>query len=352
MDKNRFVEQLLAWYEENKRQLPWRGTFDPYKIWLSEILLQQTRVNQGLPYYLRFVKSYPTISKLAKAPLGDVLRMWQGLGYYSRARNLHACSKVIMKHWNGAFPPTFHELKKLPGIGDYTAAAIASIAFRQPVAVVDGNVYRVLSRLLNIDTSISSPEGKKYFSELANSLIPKENPADFNQAMMEFGAIHCTPRNPKCDECIFRKQCKGHQAERHLVLPVKSKILKRKKRYFNYFIIHDGNKTWMQKREEKDIWQGLYEFYLIESPKPIGQSTATKQFTAAARIKAEAVRLAASTKQLLSHQEIHGKFYEFARSKPNNVFRKGKFYSPKEIEKLAKPVIITRYLEQGASEKK
>ena len=197
MDKRYFSEKIVEWYHENKRNLPWRKTQEPYKIWLSEVILQQTRVVQGLPYYERFVSAYPTVTALAKAPEQEVMRLWQGLGYYTRARNLHKCAKTIVSAFRGKFPTSFEELKRLPGVGDYTAAAIASIAYKEPVAVVDGNVFRVLSRLFGIDTPINTPVGKKLFSQIANDLILREHPDIHNQAMMEFGATFCTPKNPK-----------------------------------------------------------------------------------------------------------------------------------------------------------
>ena len=208
-----FVAQLLQWYNEHKRNLPWRMSPKPYNVWLSEIILQQTRVSQGLPYYQRFVEKYPTVQELAAAPPQEVMRLWQGLGYYSRARNLHACAKKICDEHRGIFPTTFEALKKLPGIGDYTAAAIASICFKQAVAVVDGNVYRVMARVFGIDTDINSPKAKKEFFELANTLIHPEKPDDYNQAVMEFGALHCTPQNPKCTTCPVSKICVAKQKD-------------------------------------------------------------------------------------------------------------------------------------------
>jgi A/G-specific adenine glycosylase len=264
MTENRFSELLLEWFQQKKRALPWRNTKDPYKIWLSEVMLQQTRVSQGLPYYERFVKQYPAVKKLAAAPEKELLRLWQGLGYYSRARNLHACAKIIAAR-GGKFPETADELKKLPGIGDYTAAAIASFAFNQPSAVVDGNVFRVLSRIFAIDLDIASPAGKKYFFELANSIIDKQTPGEFNQALMEFGAMHCTPRNPKCEECVFLSRCKAFQSETVFSYPVKAKAKARKVRHFNYFVFRKGKQIWMQQRTGNDVWKGLHEFYLVET---------------------------------------------------------------------------------------
>jgi len=265
MRKDFFSAIIIDWYQDNHRKLHWRETVDPYKIWLSEVILQQTRVAQGLPYYERFIISFPTVFDLAVAPSQKVLRLWQGLGYYSRARNLHRCAKQVVEKFNGHFPNSFNELTKLPGVGDYTAAAIASIAFREPVAVVDGNVYRVLARVFGIEKDIASGEGKKYFFSLANKLIDKTRPDLFNQALMEFGALHCLPKNPKCGECIFSKSCNANQRNLQAVLPVKSKKLKIKTRYFYYFILINKNKVLLKRRTEKDIWQGLNDFYLIET---------------------------------------------------------------------------------------
>jgi A/G-specific adenine glycosylase len=336
----RFAEKLLDWFEENKRLLPWRSTKDPYKIWLSEVLLQQTRVAQGLPYYEKFVKHYPTIKKLATAPEKEILRHWQGLGYYSRARNLYKCARLVAGR-DGKFPETADELKKLPGIGDYTAAAIASFAFNQPSAVVDGNVFRVLSRIFAIDLDIASPAGKKYFFELANTLISHERPGDFNHALMEFGAMHCTPRNPKCDDCIFSRQCKALQADNVQLYPVKAKAKARKVRHFNYFVFRNGEKIWMRQRNGSDIWQGLHEFYLAETNRAVSD----KKVAALLPMKVE-ISGVKKLRQILSHQEIEGKFFEVElNGMPKALFKQeGKFYSRKEIEKLAKPVLVNKYL--------
>lgn len=344
MNGQEFALLMLEWYAGNKRNLPWRKTKDPYKIWLSEILLQQTRVAQGTPYYLRFVKKYPTIKKLAQAPESEVLRLWQGLGYYSRARNLHKCANIISNEFRGLFPQTFDELKTLPGIGDYTAAAIASLGFNQPSAVVDGNVFRVLSRLFAIDINIASPAGKKYFFSLANTLIPKESPGEFNQAMMEFGAVHCTPRNPKCDACMFSKPCLANQKGIQSMLPVKTKPKKKKVRYFNYFVIRSGNKIWMKLRSESDIWKGLHGFYLIETKKPVSKTNIWHQFEEETGLSITPAKPSIRLEQILSHQKIVGKFFEIGIDKMSRLKAGGgKFCTINEIEALAKPVLITNY---------
>jgi A/G-specific adenine glycosylase len=257
-----FTHTLLAWYGANKRDLPWRNTSNPYLIWLSEIILQQTRIQQGWAYWERFVERFPTVHQLAEATEDEVLRLWQGLGYYSRARNLHTAAKQIVAM--GHFPNTMEEIKSLKGVGDYTAAAIGSMAFHLPVAVVDGNVYRVLSRYYAIDTPINSTEGKKLFQELAQSLLPTNQAADFNQAMMDFGAIQCMPSSPKCTTCPLMEGCEAFRTARVATFPVKLKTLKVKTRHMHYFyILHQGEVA-IRRRGEGDIWQGLWEPYLIE----------------------------------------------------------------------------------------
>src|SRR5688572_6460539 len=269
MDNRYFSDKVAEWYKLNKRDLPWRDTQDPYKVWLSEIILQQTRVNQGLPYYFKFLETFPTIQALANATEHQVLRLWQGLGYYTRARNLHKCAKVVVSKYNGQFPNNFKSLLGLPGIGEYTAAAIASFSFKEPVAVVDGNVFRVLSRLFGIENEINSPEGKKVFTSLANSLISKKFPDLHNQAMMEFGALHCLPKKPPCLTCDFQLTCFAAQHDLQTVFPRKAKAKASRKRYFYYVVIQKGRSLLMRKREAKDIWHGLYDFYLMERNRSI-----------------------------------------------------------------------------------
>ena len=259
-----FSNKLIAWYLENKRSMPWRTTTDPYRIWLSEIILQQTRVEQGLPYYLKFIKTFPNVHALAKAEEELVLKLWQGLGYYSRARNLHACAKYIVTELDGKFPETYASLLKLKGVGDYTASAIGSISFNLPTAVVDGNVYRVLSRIYGIKTPINSSAGTKEFKALAQELIDPQRPADFNQAIMEYGAIQCKPKNPNCLHCIFNNHCVALQKNSIQELPVKINKTKIRKRYFHYLVLRSPQgSTVLKQRTQKGIWQGLYEFPLI-----------------------------------------------------------------------------------------
>jgi A/G-specific adenine glycosylase len=262
----KFSKTLIQWYLQNKRDLPWRNDTNPYTIWLSEIMLQQTRVAQGLPYYLRFTEVFPTVFDLANAREEEVLKLWQGLGYYSRARNLHKTAKQIAFESNGEFPKSYEKLLKLKGIGEYTAAAIASFAYNENVAVVDGNVFRVLSRYFDIETDIASSVAKKEFTQLAHELLPNKQANIFNQAIMEFGALQCVPKNPDCLNCIFNDSCLALQKKKVAQLPVKNKRLKVTKRYFNYLVFSDfENNTLLNKRTQKGIWHNLYEFPLIET---------------------------------------------------------------------------------------
>lgn len=261
-----FSKSLIHWYLQNKRDLPWRKTTAPYAIWLSEIMLQQTRVAQGLPYFLRFIDAFPTVQDMANAPEEQVLKLWQGLGYYSRARNLHATAKQVTFEMGGVFPDCSAGLLKLKGVGDYTAAAIASISYGEAVPVVDGNVYRVLSRYFGIETDISSSGAKKQFTELAASLLPKGQASEFNQAMMEFGALQCVPKSPDCGSCIFAVKCVAFNTGKVAQLPVKLKKTKVTNRYFNYLVIKDANNnSVIRKRTAKGIWHNLYEFPLLET---------------------------------------------------------------------------------------
>ena len=263
-----FSKKILKWYLENKRQLPWRQTTDPYKIWLSEVMLQQTRVAQGLPYYEKFIKAFPEVEDLAKASEEEVLKLWQGLGYYSRARNMHTTAKMVVEEFNGRFPNSYKELIKLKGVGDYTASAIASICFNEPEPVVDGNVYRVLSRYFGVDIPIDSTKGANYFKELARKVMAHKDIRDYNQGIMEFGAIQCAPKKPYCLLCPLKDGCIALKENRIHELPVKLKKGKIRERFFNYIVLLDENKnTTLEQRKGKGIWQGLYQFPLIETNK-------------------------------------------------------------------------------------
>ena len=259
-----FTSQIDNWYSKNKRDLPWRKNKDPYSVWLSEIILQQTKIQQGLPYYTKFIDKYPNVFSLASALEQDILKLWEGLGYYSRARNLHKTAKIVALDFGGIFPTTFLELLKLPGIGKYTASAISSICYEERQAVLDGNVFRLLSRYFNIDTPINSSIGIKSFEKLSYKLLPKFNIGDYNQGLMDFGSIICKPKLAKCDICILQDGCSAHAKNKIHLLPVKNKKNKVLTKHFNFLIfIYGGSKTKIEQRDDKGIWQKLYQFPLI-----------------------------------------------------------------------------------------
>jgi len=306
-----FSEILLEWYAFNKRELPWRHTDNPYFIWLSEIILQQTRVEQGLPYYLKFTKAFPTVTDLAKAKEDKVLKLWQGLGYYSRARNLHYSAKYITEYYNGIFPKTYREILSLKGVGTYTAAAIASFSFGLPYAVVDGNVIRVLARVFGIEISFDSSLGKREYQDIASDLLDKRNPAENNQAIMEFGALQCIPKSPKCSSCPFISVCVAYITNSIDRFPVKIKRTKVKKRFLNYFVIKNNNTVILGKRNQ-GIWKGLYEFPFIEytskkSEAAVISSTEWGIFFKKSDYKIESVSDEFLHK--LSHQHIYARFW-------------------------------------------
>jgi A/G-specific adenine glycosylase len=351
LSDHQLIGRLKGWYEINQRQLPWRLTSDPYKIWLSEIILQQTRVDQGTPYYLRFVEAFPTIAHLADASEQKVLRLWQGLGYYSRARNLHRCAKTIIKNYRGKFPSTYETLLELPGVGPYTAAAVASIAFARPVAVVDGNVFRVLSRIFGIEMDTSTPAGRKFFFEKANQLIPSDDPGTFNQALMEFGALHCTPRKPSCDECPFAKVCVARIGGRVHLLPLKTKKVKIRARHFHYIVPVSGKNIGMKERNARDIWNGLYDFPLIESVRPLDVKKIVDHPALSLLEKTTPVVKVGSKIHLLTHQRLNIHFFLLKISKENLIklkrsFDSTRFYTPKQAGTLPKPIVVTRFLEE------
>ena len=332
-----FCKELIYWYEANKRDLPWRHTADPYKVWLSEIMLQQTKVDQGLSYYLKFVEHYPTVVDLAKATEKQVLRDWQGLGYYSRARNLHATAKIISEEFNGVFPSKYDDIIKLKGIGSYTAAAIASFSFGLPHAVLDGNVFRVLARLFGVEEDISSGQGKKVFQELATQLLDQHSPALYNQAIMEFGALQCVPKNPACEKCCFKNQCVAFNEGRIGDLPFKSKKTKVRQRWFNYLFVMNNNEVAFQERLAGDVWQGLYELPLVE----LNQKADSEQLVGALGSGVKKVKLVGEQKHILSHQKIECLFWEVEfKEVPDSMV----FYSKKEIEELPKSVLINNFL--------
>lgn len=343
-----FSERLIQWYLKHKRDLPWRNTVDPYKIWLSEIILQQTRVEQGLPYFLKFIEKYPDVKKLAKADEDEVLKLWQGLGYYSRARNLHFTAKEIVSKFNGKFPESYHEIRALKGIGDYTAAAIASFAYNLPHAVIDGNVMRVLSRYLGINEAIDSSKGKKMLAEAAQELLDVKNPAIYNQAIMEFGATYCVPVKPDCEKCTFNHSCEAFRLNKVNELPYKAKKTKITKRYFHYFILDYKGKTYLHKRKSGDIWQGLYEFPLHEAESHLEFDELLKSQLlkdVAKHSKMRLIKTSPTKKHILSHQHIFAQFYHIHLNKPfiNERYIEVSFEA---LNNYALPRLIHRYLEE------
>ena len=327
MDK--LQETLLDWYAENHRDLPWRHQPSPYQVWLSEVILQQTRVNQGLEYYLRFVERWPTVGDLANATEEEVLKMWQGLGYYSRARNLHQCARQVMKEHGGVFPADHKKLLELKGIGNYTAAAIASIAFNLPCAVVDGNVYRVLSRLYDIDTPININEGQNLFARLADELLNREQPGLHNQALMEFGALHCTPKNPACLQCPLQAQCLAFEKQTVMQRPVKLAKTKVKTYYLNYLVIKSQGKVYLHKRSGNGIWRNLYDFPCIESdcPMTVEEVTGSDEFLQLIGEKAYTItKVSPIFTHKLTHRTLIAQFIEikleeeFLKIQPKDLF--------------------------------
>ncbi|MCX6172956.1 MAG: A/G-specific adenine glycosylase [Flavobacterium sp.] len=342
----KFSNSLIQWYLQNKRDLPWRNNSNPYTIWLSEIILQQTRVAQGLPYFLRFTNAFPDVFVLANATEEEVLKLWQGLGYYSRARNLHQTAKKIAFEFSGKFPKTYIELLKLKGIGEYTAAAIASFAYNEDVPVVDGNVFRVLARYFDIDTDIASSVAKKEFTQLAKELLPTGKANIFNQAIMEFGALQCIPKNPDCGNCIFNTSCLALKNKKVSQLPVKLKKLKVKHRFFNYLVFSDStNKTIVRKRTEKGIWHNLYEFPLLETEKDdtIENLLELIQNQNFVNNTIDTLELWNSEKLIhkLSHQHLNIKFWKI---KVNGTIENG--IDCKSASGLPFPIVIYNFIEK------
>jgi len=349
MSINPFSHNIIKWYSQNKRDLPWRHTKNPYYIWLSEIILQQTRVAQGLPYYESFVKTFPKIEDLARASEQEILKLWQGLGYYSRARNLHFTAKHIVTQLNGRFPDNYADLLKLKGVGDYTASAISSFCFNEKAPTIDGNVYRVLARFFGIETPINTPKAKKEFKLLANELITPNQPALFNQAIMEFGALQCKPKQPDCHNCVLSGACLGLQRNQVASLPFKIKKKPVKKRYFNYLILQtDQNKTYIKKRIEKGIWQNLYEFPLIETLKPTHYKTLLEDqnfidFTADLNFKLQPITETCIVHKL-SHQHLYIKFWLL---KTSNWSSSSLFWE--EVIAFPFPIVIYNFIKDYTS---
>ncbi|RIJ37262.1 A/G-specific adenine glycosylase [Pontibacter oryzae] len=349
-----FAQALIRWYEHHKRSLPWRDTTDPYFIWLSEVILQQTRVAQGLPYYQRFAETYPTVQHLAAAPQDEVLRLWQGLGYYSRARNMHHTAQQVVTEFNGNFPNTFEGLIKLKGVGSYTAAAIAAFAYKEKVAVLDGNVFRVLARVFGISDDIAASSSRKVFQELADELVPADAPDTYNQAIMEFGAIQCTPLMPDCMFCPLQQRCFAFNHGMVQELPVKSKAKAARPRHFHYVVFELNGAYYMRKRLEGDIWQGLYDFYLHENNnKELAMEQLLQELQEAGVPTSEAQLLPPSKdyKHILSHQKINARFYviKLKQALAQEVLQETRLalFNVKEIEDLPKPVLISNYLKNA-----
>ncbi|MCK5440651.1 MAG: A/G-specific adenine glycosylase [Maribacter sp.] len=338
-----FSQKILLWYSKNKRTLPWRQTKDPYKIWLSEIILQQTRVAQGTPYYLKFIEQFPTVHDLASASEERVLKLWQGLGYYSRARNLHAASKMVVDDYGGDFPNTYKELLKLKGVGDYTASAIASICFDRPEPVVDGNVYRVLSRCYGVSTPIDSTKGITYFKQLAKEIMDVGDIRDYNQGVMEFGAIQCTPKSPDCSVCPLNDSCVALQTNKISVLPVKINKTKIRNRFFNYLVIVDPyNNTLMRQRKGKGIWQNLWEFPLLETEEKINAQEVEDNYMKIVDVKNVGKIFQYNQNEIvhkLSHQHLWTKFWIL---ETGSQLDKG--VELNTLEKYPAPVLIADFI--------
>lgn len=341
-----FTKTLKHWYTEHKRELPWRETRNPYYIWLSEIIMQQTQIKQGLPYYNLFVANFPTVFDLAKAQESEVLKLWQGLGYYSRARHLHFSANYIVKNFQGEFPKTYKDLLKLKGVGDYTASAIASICYNEPTATVDGNVYRVLSRYFGIDTPINSSQGIKVFKTLAQRLLPKDKIGDYNQAVMEFGATLCKPKNPNCKVCPLNVTCVALQLNRIKEFPVKMNKTKISKKYFNFLVFaSENNKTILEQRVKKGIWQNLYQFPLIETTESLTEDDFNRNKNVQSLINGTKYNFSlyndTEIVHKLSHQHLYIKFWIL---KVKQLPQKGIDIS--KIKSFPVPVLIDRFIEE------
>ena len=342
-----FARELIIWYHSNKRELPWRNTNNPYLIWLSEIILQQTRVAQGMPYYQKFAERFPDVNSFANASEDEVLNLWQGLGYYSRGRNMLKTAIAIMENHNGIFPTAYADLINLTGVGQYTASAISSFAANEVRAVVDGNVYRVLARVFGIDTPINSTIGKKEFQQLADSLIDKQNPSQYNQAIMEFGAMLCKPKNPDCNICPLRLNCTAYQHQRINNLPVKLNKLKVRERYFYFFVTRKAQKIIIKRRSNDDIWAGLHDFPSIETPtsQTIGEIFDSVQFKLWFGEDAVIGNITEPIKHILTHQRIYARFIEISGLRCG-VMESNNWMSVSEndLEQYAQPKLIFAFL--------
>ncbi|MGB4774194.1 MAG: A/G-specific adenine glycosylase [Daejeonella sp.] len=338
-----FSQEIISWYERNKRDLPWRNTNDPYIIWLSEVIMQQTRVEQGMPYFNKFAENYPTVADFANASEDEILKMWQGLGYYSRGRNMHHTAQLVMEDHAGYFPKNYDELIKLKGVGEYTAAAISSFSINEAKAVVDGNVFRLLSRYFNVNVPINTGKGKKIFTDLANEVMDKSQAGIYNQAVMEFGSLQCKPRNPDCEICPLLLNCQAYNLNKVDELPVKLKTQKVRDRYFNYIVVRKNKKILINKRGANDIWQNLHELPLIETTHPVkGEELVDmpdfiEQFGNNVKI----LSVSSPVKHILSHQKLHTQFIEISDFTEEFIHNKNWFYvTLDELETLAQPKLI------------
>jgi A/G-specific adenine glycosylase len=347
--KLNFTTTLLHWHTtENTREMPWKGEKDPYKIWLSEIILQQTRVEQGLAYYNKFIKAYPTVFDLAKAKEQTVFKLWEGLGYYNRCRNFLATAKTLATTYKGIFPNDYETLLTLKGIGPYTAAAIASFAFNKPHAVLDGNVFRVIARYEGIDVPTDSTAGKKIFETRAADLLDKKRAGLYNQAIMDFGATVCKPMAPNCNACPLQKNCVAYATAQVNQLPIKEKQLVKKERRLYYFILQVKDEIWVTERKHKDIWQGLYEFYLLEAGKKMLWNEASTEAFLKEQLGLSSVKLlqrSAEIKQQLTHQIITAQFIRVALTKKPTRITSGKWQKIGQLKKLPFPKLINQYFE-------
>lgn len=342
-----FQTEIIAWYMQNKRALPWRDTRNSYIIWLSEIILQQTRVEQGLPYFNKFLEAFPTVQDFASAPEGQILKLWQGLGYYSRGRNMLVTAKQVLVEHQGVFPTSYNVLIKLKGVGDYTAAAISSFSSDEERPVVDGNVFRVLSRYFGIDTAINSTNGKKQFTELARDLIQGQRPSLYNQAIMEFGALQCKPKSPPCQICPIQADCFARKNNLVNQLPVKDKKLKKRLRYFNYFVAIDGERVLIHQRTQSDIWQEMYDFPLLETDASYQNDKDAFIHDVKHMFGNESVVThLGQKKHLLTHQTIYVEFFALDNYIINfNQNADIKWVSLSEFEQLPQPKVIANFME-------
>lgn len=348
--RNQFTQKLFRWYNLYQRNLPWIGSNDPYLVWLSEVILQQTRVEQGLAYFLKFQKKYPTVQHLAKSPSEEVLKMWEGLGYYSRARNMHSTAKSIVNELDGKFPDTFEGLIQLKGIGTYTAHAILSYAYKKPFAVVDGNVLRVLSRYFGIREPVDTPLGKAIIQQKANDLLDHKNAATFNQAMMDFGSLVCKPRQPDCPNCPFNKSCVAFSEDMTGSYPFKSKKTVKKNRYFHFLILRDGKKVLLEQRTGNDIWKSLFQFPLIETPKQANLSEIMQlpEYKALSIKKPFHIVESNVFKQQLTHQTLWCRFYIIDIGNFKQIQRKDSIQvSFKDFSDFTFPGVIRDFLKKN-----